>query len=196
MASPQAQGMEDILKKLQNAQDNADHIQEERSSGNIVVAKNSQEMFNILSKLEEATTAASKKVIQESKTDPVLATGSIKENRVTVGAFNVIMEKQTVIKGVSKTFYHIEEDNERIYSDIALYESAMGIVKGMLFNDKNVSRIVELDSRYSSALQEAAHYKMKSKRLTESFDFDIAQAKQRQASQKMSKLKSLIKSLL
>lgn len=194
MSTPEAKGMEEILRKLQNAQDNAEHIKEERAKGNTVVREDAQEMFNILSKLEKATAQASKTVVAEAKTDPVVATGAIQQNTVSMGNYTVTMEKQTVVKGISKKFYHIDCNGERIHENVALFESAMLIMKGLL-EGEDVSKIVELDDMYCGALQEAAHYKAKSKRVTESFDFDLAQAKQQSAVQRMSKLKRQIKSL-
>lgn len=194
MSTPEVQGMEEILRKLNNAQENAEHIKEERAKGNTVVREDAQEMFNILSKLEQATTQASKTVVAEAKTDPVVATGAIREDTVSMGEYRLTMEKQTVVKGISKKFYHIDCNGERIHENVALFESAMLIMKGLL-EDKSVDKIVELDDMYCGALQEAAHYKAKSKRVTESFDFDLAQAKQQSAVQRMSKLKRQIKSL-
>ena len=68
----------------------------------------------------------------------------------------------------------------------------MGVVK-YLIEDKDPTKIIELDNMYGGALQEAAHYKIKTKRVTESFDFDIAQAKQQSAVTKMSSIKKKIK---
>lgn len=194
MATQEAKGMEEILRKLQNAQDNAEHIKEERAKGNPVVREDAQEMFNILSKLEQATAEASKTVVAEAKTDPVVATGAIQQNTVSMGNYTVTMEKQTVVKGISKKFYHIDCNGERIHENVALFESAMLIIKGLL-EGNDVSKIIELDDMYCGALQEAAHYKIKSKRVTEAFDFDLAQAKQQSAVTRMSKLKKQIKSL-
>ena len=42
-----AKGMED-QRKLNNAQENAEHIKQERAKGNVVVREDAQEMFNIL----------------------------------------------------------------------------------------------------------------------------------------------------
>lgn len=194
MTTPEAKGMEEILRKLQNAQDNAEHTKEERAKGNVVVREDAQEMFNILSKLEQATAQASKTVVAEAKTDPVVATGAIQQDTVSMGDYRLTMEKQSIAKGISKKFYHIDCNGERIHENVALFESAMLIMKGLL-EGEDVSKIVELDDMYCGALQEAAHYKAKSKRVTESFDFDLAQAKQQTAVQRMSKLKKQIKSL-
>ena len=193
MTTPAAKGMEEILRKLNSAQENAEHIKEERAKGNVVVREDAQEMFNILSKLEQATTQASKKVVAEAKKDPMVATGAIKEDTVSMGNYRLTMEKQTVVKGISKKFYHIDCNGERIHENIALFETAMIVMKNLL-EEKDVSKIISLDEMYCGALEEAAHYKMKSKRVTESFEFDIAQAKQQSAVTKMNKIKNQIKS--
>jgi hypothetical protein len=78
-----------------------------------------------------------------------------------------------------------------------LFETAMGIVKGLLFdNDSKVNRLLELDNRYASSLQEAATYKMKCKTIVESSKHDIAMAKQGAAVYKMKEIKKQIKSAL
>lgn len=187
-----ANGMEEILRKLNEAESSAKHIKEERAKGNVVVKSDSQEMYNILSKLEKATETASKTVVKEAQKNPVIATGAIKENTVTMGDYVVTMEKQSVVKGISKKFYHIDCNGQRLYSNIALFETAMGVLK-FLIEDKSPDKIIELDNMYGGALQEAAHYKMKAKRVTESFDFDLAQAKQQSAVTKMSTIKKKIK---
>jgi hypothetical protein len=98
---------------------------------------------------------------------------------------------------MTKTFYNIKEGDEIIYNQIALFETAMGIVKGLLFEkDSKVERLLDLDNRYSSALAEAATFKMKAKTLTESSKIDIAMAKQGSALQKMKSIKNQIKSSL
>lgn len=187
-----ANGMEEILRKLNEAESNAQHIREERAKGNVVVKSDAQEMYNILSKLEKATETASKTVVKEAQKNPVVATGAIKENTVTMGNYVVTMEKQSVVKGISKKFYHIDCNGQRLYSNIALFETAMSVLK-FLIEDKSPDKIIELDNMYGGALQEAAHYKMKAKRVTESFDFDLAQAKQQSAVTKMSTIKQKIK---
>ena len=80
---------------------------------------------------------------------------------------------------------------------MALFETAMGIVKGLLFdNNSKVERLLELDNRYASTLQEAATYKMKCKTIVESYKHDIAMAKQGAAVSKMKEIKKQIKSAL
>lgn len=196
--SSESKSMEDILKKLNEAHNNADYVKEERAKGNVIVNENAKEMFNILSKLEEATANASKTVVEESKKDIGVAVGNKIGNTVSMGNYSVILEKKEVIKGVTKTFYHIENDGKRVYEDIGLFESAMGIVKGLLFDSKSsvINKIVELDERYCISLQEAAMHKVKAKTLTESVKQDIAIAKQGNAVHRMSELKKQIKSLL
>ena len=107
------------------------------------------------------------------------------------------MEKTTIVPGIRKTFYNIKDGNEVIHKELALFETAMGIVKGLLFdNDSKVNRLLELDNRYASSLQEAATYKMKCKTIVESSKHDIAMAKQGAAVCKMKEIKKQIKSAL
>ena len=54
----------------------------------------------------------------------------------------------------------------------------MGIA-GLLFDKSHkVEKLLELDNRYASTLQEAATYKLKCKTIVESYKHDIAMAKQ------------------
>lgn len=203
--TPEAKEMADILKKLENAQNNADKAQPTQTNmqndaqvvtGN--VRPEAQEMFNILSKLQNATESATKKVVSEAKHTPELSTANIKDDSINVnGKYNIVIETKQVISGVTKKFYSItESDGTVLYADICLFESAMGIVKGLMFNGKNVHKIVELDGRYGSYLNEAAMYKKKVQTLKESHKKDIALAKQSNALSKMGSFKKQIKALI
>jgi hypothetical protein len=205
MPTPETQGMMDIINKLNEAanQEPTAHqklkSQRNTPTPNVIagVSKDAQGMLEILQKLDEATHKATEEVIQESHNDITLSAVTKKGNSVTVGDYEVVLEKATLIPGMTKTFYNIKEGDEIIYNQIALFETAMGIVKGLLFEkDSKVERLLDLDNRYSSALAEAATFKMKAKTLTESSKIDIAMAKQGSALQKMKSIKNQIKSSL
>ena len=62
--------------------------------------------------------------------------------------------------------------------------------------EHKIEKIVQLDDRYASNLQEAAMYKHKSMTLTESYKTDVYVAKQGNAMHKLQSIKKQIKSLL
>lgn len=201
MPTPETQGMMDIINKLNEASEkkSVKQLKEMKKSGQALagVSKDAEGMLKILQKLDEATTKATEEVIQESHEDITLSAVTKKGNTVKVGDFEVVLEKSTLVPGMSKTFYNIKQGNETVYSQIALFETAMGIVKGLLFGkDTKVEKLLDLDNRYASALAEAATFKLKCKTLTESNKVDIAMAKQGSALQKMKSIKNQIKTSL
>jgi hypothetical protein len=91
------------------------------------------------------------------------------------------------------------EGDEQLYEGLALFESAMGIVKELLkddCNDAKIDKITQLDERYANQLNEAAIYKRKMKQVTESFKQDVYSAKHGTAISKMRSLKANIKKII
>jgi len=205
MPTEEVKGMMDIIAKLNESvtaePTAAQKIKNEKNkpSPTILgsVSKDAEGMLSILQKLDEATTQVTKEIVKESENDIELSAIDKKGDTVTVNNYEITMEKTTIVPGIKKTFYNIKEGDEIIHSDLALFETAMGIVKGLLFNnDSKVNRLLELDNRYASSLQEAATYKMKCKTIVESSKHDIAMAKQGAAVYKMKEIKKQIKSAL
>lgn len=190
----ETKAMADILQKLQSAAD-ADYIEEtpvtESKSVEVPVnvSSDAAEMFNILNRLNEA---------QTKKDVVVKAASTVAEDTISLnGKYNIQMEKQHVVPGVAKTFYNItDHTGEIIYEDIALFESAMLIVKGLMIGKVQINTVLDLDKRYASQLAEAALYKQKAKRLTESVKKDLALTKQGVAVDKMKMFKKRIKSMI
>lgn len=186
-----------ILQNLDNAQNRQPTVTTE---GNVIpgnVTKNAQEMYSILSKLQDATESATKKVIKETKNNPDLSAATFKENNINVnGQYSIDIVKKKVAQGISKKFYNISDATGIIYEDICLFESAMGIIKSLMDSNNKLNGILELDGRYGSYLAEAAMYKVKVKTLKEGHKQDIALAKQSNALSKMSSYKKQIKNLL
>jgi hypothetical protein len=202
MPTEEVKGMMDIIAKLNAteatsssvAQDNETQASINKLAG---VSKDAAGMLKILQKLDEATTQVTKEIVKESENDIELSAINKKGDTVSVNNYEITMEKTTIVPGIRKTFYNIKDGNDIIYSELALFETAMGIVKGLLFdNDSKVNRLLELDNRYASSLQEAATYKMKCKTIVESSKHDIAMAKQGAAVSKMKEIKKQIKSAL
>ena len=202
MPTPEeTKAMHDILLKLQEAS-NKEYRSEktEINTGTSVevpgnVSADAVEMFNILNKLNQATQTATKKVLEESSDNIEFSAATYQDNSISVnGEYNIQMEKKSVIPGVKKTFYHItDHNNQALYEDIALFESAMLIVKGLMTNKIDANKIVSLDERYASYLAEAALYKQKAKTITESHRRDLADTKHGVALDKMKQIKSQIK---
>lgn len=194
--SQDSKGMLDILHKLNQAHTSP----VSKSTGaakTYSVSKDATEMLNILQKLETATAKATTEKYQEAKVNINLSTATMTKDTVSVGKYNVVLEKKTVIPGVKKTFYKITDSNgDALYSDIALFESAMGVVKGLLFNISKVKKILDLDAKYAGYLAETALYQYKAKTLNESYKKDVAVAKQGNAATKMMAIKNQIKTLL
>lgn len=204
MPSPEeTKAMQAILDKLNAAQNTqtstniveaSDNTQQPAQTAN--VSPDAQEMYNILYKLQNATTQATTRVVEEVERGERVAIMEDK-NTVGVGQFNVVIE-DTVVSGFKKKYYHITEHSKPIYSDISLFETAMGIVKQLLTkNDiSRINKLLELDTQYGSNLIEAATHKKRSQKLTESAQKDVALAKHSNAVAKMSYIKKQIKSLL
>lgn len=205
MPTEEVKGMMDIIAKLNESvaaePTAAQKVKNEKNkpSPTILgsVSKDAEGMLSILQKLDEATTQVTKEIVKESEHDIELSAIDKKGDTVTVNNYEITMEKTTIVPGIRKTFYNIKEGDEIIHKELALFETAMGIVKGLLFdNDSKVNRLLELDNRYASSLQEAATYKMKCKTIVESSKHDIAMAKQGAAVCKMKEIKKQIKSAL
>ena len=197
MATEEVKGMMDIINKLNESVKPSNKESNPTVNKLAGVSKNAQGMLAILQKLDEATTKVTKNIIKESRDDIELAAMNKKGNSVKVENFEIVLEKAQVVPGIKKTFYNIKEGNKTIYEQLSLFETAMGVVKGLLFeNESKVQRLLDLDNRYVSALQEAATYKVKCRTLNEQNKIDIAMAKQGAAVSKMKDIKNQIKSAL
>jgi len=204
MPTEEVKGMMDIIAKLNESANTeptaAQKLKNEKNKptvNKLAVGKNANGMLKILQKLDEATTKVTKEIIQESHNDIELSVLNRKGNSVKVDTFEIVLDKQEIFPGMKKTFYNIKEGDKIIFKQLSLFETAMGVVKGLLFeNDSKISRLIELDSRYLSALTEAALHKVKCRTLTEGYKLDIAMAKQGSAISKMKSIKNQIKSSL
>jgi len=187
-----------ILQNLENAQQIHEDKKQARVEGKEVVSESSQEMYNILKRLEDATTKASERVLNERDSNPVVAVAMKKDSTVTMGQYHVVMEKRNLTQKYVKTYYDITDSTSNIiHKDIALFETAMAVLKNLINNRKDkVSKLIELDCRYANYLAEAAYHKERSNTLTESIKKDVAIAKQGSAMDKASYIKKQIKALI
>ncbi len=119
----------------------------------------------------------------------VAMTQQTQENSVSVQQYKIeVIQQQFADK--RKNFYNIYEHNELIHKDIALFESAMGIVKNLLGNKpQKVNDIEKADMQYNNALYEVYMFKSKAKvKINE----DVMLAKMSNAKRKMAEAKSKI----
>ena len=202
MSSPEVRGMQDILDKLNSAAQTHESNQSTKPTAN--VSTDAKAMYDILAKLEEATKTAATEVAASAEHDTSLITAGAVLNRETDsieidGNYKIQLVERKVIENVNKKFYNIEDSTGTVlYKELALFESAMGIIKNLMFDkgDHKIDKIVQLDDRYAAYLTEAAMYKHKSITLTESYKTDVYVAKQGHAMHKLHSIKKQIKSLL
>lgn len=202
MPTEEVKGMMDIIAKLNEAQASPNSVAQEKQTQASInklagVSKDAQGMLKILQKLDEATTQVTKDIVKESENDIELSALDKKGDTISVNDYQITMEKTYIVPGIKKTFYNIYKGDQLLHKELALFETAMGIVKGLLFDKSHkVEKLLELDNRYASTLQEAATYKLKCKTIVESYKHDIAMAKQGAAVSKMKEIKKQIKSAL
>tara|TARA_B100001248_G_scaffold255383_1_gene235031 strand:- start:10179 stop:10679 length:501 start_codon:yes stop_codon:yes gene_type:complete len=164
--------------------------------------EDTKQMKAILERLQSATTNATKQVITEVQDGNVeVATGLKTGDTIRVADVKVELYKEKIVGLYEKTFYRIKnEDNEVLYEDISLFETAMTIVKDLVGESKskiNVERILDYDKRYADYMYEAATHKSRMKQYGEdNHKYDIADAKFGQSLSRMNECKTHIKNLL
>ena len=185
-----------ILKNLENAEQLHEQKQIDRAQGKAVVSEDSQEMYNILKRLEDATTNVAQTINEQKDVNPVTAVGMKSGNTITMNGYSLHMEKGKLTEKYTKTFYTIKHGDDVLHKDLGLFESAMAILKKLIERKSGISKIVELDDRYLSHLTEAAYHKARAKTITESVKHDVAIAKHSSAMDKASDAKREIKRLI
>lgn len=186
-----------ILQNLENAKNLHEQKVSDRAEGKAVVTEDAQEMYQILKRLEDATTNVAQTIVEQKDTNPMTAVGTMSDNTVSMGDYSVVMEKKSLTEKYKKTFYTIKKGERDIYVDLGLFESAMAILK-KLVTDKtgNIKKIIDLDDKYVSYLNEAANHKQRASMINESSRKDVAIAKQSSAMDRASYVKKQIKSLI
>lgn len=204
--TPEAKEMMKILQNLEKAnsveQNNVSTSTVNNTQENVPsnIREDAKEMYNILSKFEKAQTEATRQVIMETESGGDIKTtaGFKKDNTIDIAEFKVVLEKKNINENYRKTFYAIHDDEGIVYSDIALFESAMAIVKKLIGETKqdNINKIIKLDNRYATLLAESADHKSRMKKVNESFKKDIISAKHSDTIVKMRETKASIKKYL
>ena len=125
----ESQDMLKILQNLENASNNktAPVVDATGNSVPTNISQDATEMYNILAKLhkvQDATDSAATNIVTESE--------RLIDNKATesvgIDKFNIVLEQHN-ISGYVKTYYTVAENGVRIYENLALFESAMAIIK-------------------------------------------------------------------
>jgi hypothetical protein len=144
-------------------------------------------MHDILNKLKQANpklveakfNATADDLMETSKTNVdlrVAMTQQVSESNVTVQNYRIDIVVNE-FAGRKKRFYNIVEtkSNKIIHRELALFETAMGIVKKYITNSNGISELEQYDVEYSNALYEVwTHHTRFKRKLNE--DISIAKA--------------------
>ena len=148
-------------------------------------------MHNILSKLQ-GVDKTTKIVAERAERDidlNVAINQKITENSVSVQNYRIDIVLQK-FADKQKRFYNICEDDKILHKDIALFETAMGIVKNLMLNKhKKVDDLLKADPDYNNALYEVYMYKTKAKR---AINEDVMLAKMSQSQVRLQNAKQQI----
>ena len=128
--------------------------------------KNTKAMHDILNKLQ-GVNKTTKIVAERAETDidlQMALTQKITDTSVSVQDYKIDIVLEN-FAGKQKRFYNICEIDKIVYRDIALFETAMGIVKNLMQNKENkVEALLNADLEYNNALYEVYMYKTKIKK--------------------------------
>lgn len=175
----QTNAMADILNKLNDVKAGKPRTKGAASSDE------TSAMADVLRKLQEVSTTTTQELVTESRRDPNLnaAVNTVRSNSgVSVARFDIQTKKKTVQEGLTKTFYYVVDNKTAkiIHRDLGLFETAMGVVKHMLYtgNESRIDLLLNLDQEYVSAMMETYSHKSRLKRLDEStVQYDVTSAK-------------------
>ena len=134
----------------------------------------------------------SKQLNERADTDVdlrVAMTQKTQDNSISVQQYRIdVIQENFADK--KKNFYNIYEHNKLLYKDIALFETAMGIVKNMMLNkNQKVQDLLKADLDYNNALYEVYMFKSKVKK---AINEDVMLAKMSQAQNKLHGAKAKI----
>jgi hypothetical protein len=153
---------------------------------------NTKAMYDILNKLGSVDNT-SRIVAERAERDVdlnVAINSRITENSVSVQNYRIDIVLQE-FAGRQKKFYNVVEGNKIIHQELALFETAMGVVKNLMGNKSSkVNDLVRYDHDYANSLYDvyAHNFRIKSGKINE----DIAVAKLSNAKEKMQHAKNKI----
>lgn len=147
-----------------------------------------QRLYDILNNVDKTSTELNERA--EHNVDlRVAMTQKVDKNSVSVQQFKIDVVTHE-FAGRNKNFYNIYEHGKLIYEDVALFESAMGIVKNLMIGKtEKVNSINKADIAYNNALYEVYMFKSKAKT---GINEDVMIAKMSNAKSKMADAKSKI----
>ena len=148
-------------------------------------------MHDILTKLK-GVDKTTKIVAERAERDidlNVAINQKVTENSVSVQNYKIDIVLQK-FAGKQKRFYNICEGKQILHRDIALFETAMGIVKNLMLNKyKKVDDLLKADLEYNNALYEVYMYKTKARK---SINEDVMLAKMSAAQNRLHSAKQQI----
>jgi|TARA_A100001037_G_C15006151_1_gene569493 hypothetical protein len=148
-------------------------------------------MHDILTKLK-GVDKTTKIVAERAERDidlNVAINQKVTENSVSVQNYKIDIVLQK-FAGKQKRFYNICEGKRILHRDIALFETAMGIVKNLMLNKyKKVDDLLKADLDYNNALYEVYMYKTKARK---SINEDVMLAKMSAAQNRLHSAKQQI----
>ena len=154
--------------------------------------QSTKQMFDILSKLNSVD-KTTRIVAERAEKDidlKVAINSRVTENSVSVQNYRIDIVLQE-FAGKQKKFYNVVDGNKIVHQELALFETAMGVVKNLMDNKSSkVSELVRYDRDYFNSLYEvyAHNSRIKSGKINE----DIAVAKLSNAKEKMQYAKNKI----
>ncbi len=150
-----------------------------------------KEMHNILSKLK-GVDKTTKIIAERAEQDidlNVAINQKVTETSVSVQNYKIDIVLQK-FGNKQKRFYNICEGNKILHRDIALFETAMGVVKNLMLSKHNkVEALLKSDLDYNNALYEVYMYKTKAKK---SINEDVMLAKMSAAQNRLHNAKQQI----
>ena len=153
--------------------------------------KNTKAMHDILTKLN-GVNKTTRMVAERAENDVDLQmaiTQKVTENSVTVQNYKIDIVLQP-FAGKQKRFYNICENDKVIHRELALFETAMGVVKNLMLNKHNkVKELLRADLDYNNALYEVYMYKTKAKN---PINEDVMLAKKSKAESNLANAKAKI----
>ena len=143
-----------------------------------------QDMLDILKKLhgvDKTTRVVAERA--ERDIDLNLAINQkVTEDSISVSKYRIDIVPRS-FGHKKKKFYDIYESNKLLHKDIALFETAMGVVKNLMLNkNKKVEDLIKLDMDYNNSLYEVYMYKSKART---AINEDVMLAKMSQAQNKL-----------
>lgn len=198
----QTDAMAKILGRLNNVgnRNSNDHKEKKVHLDPTSRAAQTDAMAAVLEKLNAATRGAAETIVVESQnnTELDIAWKTMKtSDGVSVAQYTIQTEKRSIGQGLTKTFYHVYDNDikDRIYQDISLFETAMGVVKHILYTQKEnrIQRLLDLDQEYMRTVVEMHTHKQRLKTLNESSTkYDVTKAKYSNARGRMTTVKMKI----